>query len=169
MLVNFNLNTMKKIVFVAFIALFGLSTANAQDVKKTKKVVNSKAVAKKVEAPKVDGPGMLFDTDTIDYGTVAPNSEGKREFSFVNNGNKPLIIESTQGSCGCTVPTKPEKPILPGERGVIGVKYDTSRAGQPFTKNVTVKSNAVGQETKVLTIKGVVLPNPAPAEVPAKS
>lgn len=112
---------------------------------------------------------MLFETETIDYGTVAPNSDGKREFVFVNNGNKPLVIESTQGSCGCTVPTKPEKPILPGEKGVIGVKYDTSRAGQPFTKNVTVKSNAVGQETKVLTIKGTVLPNPAPAEAPVKS
>ncbi len=160
---------MKKIVFVALIAAFSLNTANAQDVKKAKKVVSKKAQIAKVESSKVDGPGMLFDTETIDYGTVAPNSEGKREFSFVNNGNKPLIIESTQGSCGCTVPTKPEKPILPGERGVIGVKYDTSRAGQPFTKNVTVKSNAVGQETKVLTIKGVVLPNPAPAETPVKS
>lgn len=155
---------MKKIVFVALISIFGLSTANAQDVKKAKKVVSSK-----VETPKVEGPGMLFETEIIDYGTVAPNSDGKREFVFVNNGNKPLIIESTQGSCGCTVPTKPEKPILPGEKGVIGVKYDTSRAGQPFTKNVTVKSNAVGQETKVLTIKGVVLPNPAPAEAPVKS
>lgn len=160
----FNLHTMKKIVFVALIAVFGLSTANAQEVKKAKKVVSTK-----VETPTVDGPGMLFETETIDYGTVAPNSDGKREFVFVNNGNKPLVIESTQGSCGCTVPTKPEKPILPGEKGVIGVKYDTSRAGQPFTKNVTVKSNAVGQETKVLTIKGTVLPNPAPAEAPVKS
>jgi len=160
---------MKKIVFVALLAAFSLNIANAQDVKKAKKVVSKKAPIAKVESSKVDGPGMLFDTETIDYGTVAPNSEGKREFSFVNNGNKPLIIESTQGSCGCTVPTKPEKPILPGERGVIGVKYDTSRAGQPFTKNVTVKSNAVGQETKVLTIKGVVLPNPTPAETPVKS
>lgn len=142
---------MKKIILLAALTVFGI-TANAQTTKKA-----TKKEPAKVETPKVDGPGMLFENETIDYGTIPANADGKREFVFVNNGNKPLIIESTQGSCGCTVPTKPEKPIQPGEKGVIGVKYDTSRAGQPFTKTVTVKSNAVGQETKVLTIKGNVL------------
>ncbi|MEO0046449.1 MAG: hypothetical protein RL705_1640 [Bacteroidota bacterium] len=153
---------MKKIILLAALVTFGV-TANAQTAKK----VATKS-ATKVETPKVDGAGMLFENETIDYGTVPANSDGKREFVFVNNGTKPLIIESTQGSCGCTVPTKPEKPIQPGERGVIGVKYDTSRAGQPFTKTVTVKSNAVGQETKVLTIKGTVSPAETKVE-PTKS
>lgn len=143
---------MKKIILLAALTVFSITT-NAQTAKKV-----AKKEATKVETPKVDGAGMVFENETIDYGTIPANSDGKREFVFVNNGNKPLIIESTQGSCGCTVPSKPEKPILPGEKGVIGVKYDTSRAGQPFTKTVTVKSNAVGQETKVLTIKGTILP-----------
>ena len=154
---------MKKIILLAALVAFGVTNSNAQTAKK----VATKAAAK-VETPKVDGPGMLFENETLDYGTIPANSDGKREFVFVNNGTKPLIIESTQGSCGCTVPSKPEKPIQPGERGVIGVKYDTSRAGQPFTKTVTVKSNAVGQETKVLTIKGNVLPAETKVE-PIKS
>jgi hypothetical protein len=153
---------MKKIILLAALVAFGV-TSNAQTAKK----VATKS-ATKVETPKVDGAGMLFENETIDYGTVPANSDGKREFVFVNNGTKPLIIESTQGSCGCTVPTKPEKAIQPGEKGVIGVKYDTSRAGQPFTKTVTVKSNAVGQETKVLTIKGTVSPAETKVE-PTKS
>lgn len=154
---------MKKIILLAALMVFSVTTTNAQTAKKV-----AKKETAKIETPKVDGAGMLFENETIDYGTVAPNSDGKREFVFVNNGNKPLIIESTQGSCGCTVPTKPEKAIQPGERGVIGVKYDTSRAGQPFTKTVTVKSNATGQETKVLTIKGTVLPAETKVE-PTKS
>ena len=104
---------------------------------------------------------MVFDTETIDYGTVAHNAEGKREFVFTNNGNKPLIITNTQGSCGCTVPTTPKEPIAPGAKGVIGVKYATDRIGA-FTKTVTVTSNAEGQASKVLTIKGVVLGDDAP-------
>ncbi|MBC7440012.1 MAG: DUF1573 domain-containing protein, partial [Flavobacterium sp.] len=48
---------------------------------------------------------MIFEQETIDYGTIQHNADGKREFVFTNNGNKPLVIESTQGSCGCTVPT----------------------------------------------------------------
>jgi hypothetical protein len=36
------------------------------------------------------------------------------------------------------------------------VKYDTSRGGQPFSKTVTLTTNAV-VPTKTLTIKGNVL------------
>jgi hypothetical protein len=157
---------MKKLILLAAITVFGVATTSAQTAKK---VVKKETTATKVETPKVDGAGMVFENETIDYGTIPHNAEGSREFVFVNNGTKPLTIESTQGSCGCTVPSKPEGDILPGGKGTIGVKYDTTRAGA-FTKTVTVKSNATGQETKVLTIKGTVLPAPATdAAAPTKS
>ena len=157
---------MKKVLLLAALTVFGVATINAQTAKKTTKKAATPVV---VETPKVDGAGMVFENETIDYGTIPHNADGKREFVFTNNGNKPLIIESTQGSCGCTVPTKPEGPIAPGAKATIGVKYATDRIGA-FTKTVTVKSNATGQETKVLTIKGTVLGDPAPAETtPTKS
>jgi len=145
---------MKKSLLIALLVVFGAMTSNAQTKGKAK--ATAKPSATKVVTPAVEGPGMLFENETIDYGTIPHNADGKREFVFTNNGNKPLIIESTQGSCGCTVPTKPEGPIAPGAKATIGVKYATDRVG-PFTKTVTVKSNATGQETKVLTIKGTVL------------
>jgi hypothetical protein len=157
---------MKRIILLAAITVFGVATSNAQTAKKTAKKADAPV---KVESPKVDGPGMVFENETIDYGTIPHNADGKREFVFVNNGNKPLVIESTQGSCGCTVPSKPEGAIAPGAKGVIGVKYATDRVG-PFTKTVTIKSNATGQETKVVTIKGTVLPDaPADGAAPTKS
>lgn len=148
---------MKKLILLAAITVFGVATTSAQTAKK---VVKKETTATKVETPKVDGAGMVFENETLDFGTIPHNADGNREFVFVNNGTKPLMIESTQGSCGCTVPTKPEGAIAPGGKGAIGVHYDTTRAGA-FTKTVTVKSNAIGQETKVLTIKGTVLPAPA--------
>ena len=99
---------------------------------------------------------MVFANEVIDYGTITQNAEGKREFVFTNNGTTPLVITNAQGSCGCTVPSSPKEPIAPGAKGVIGVKYDTNRVG-PFTKTVTISSNAAGQPTKVLTIKGNVV------------
>jgi hypothetical protein len=157
---------MKKIILLAAITFFGVATSNAQTARKTTKKADAPA---KVETTKVDGAGMVFENETIDYGTIPHNADGKREFVFVNNGNKPLVIESTQGSCGCTVPSKPEGAIAPGAKGVIGVKYATDRVG-PFTKTVTIKSNAAGQETKVVTIKGTVLPDaPADGAAPTKS
>lgn len=149
---------MKKILLLAALTVLGVTTSNAQTTKKATK----KAVEAKIVTPKVEGAGMVFENETIDYGTVAHNADGKREFVFVNNGTKPLIITNTQGSCGCTVPTSPKEPIAPGAKGVIGVKYATDRVGA-FTKTVTVTSNAEGQPTKVLTIKGTVLGDETPA------
>ena len=152
---------MKKIITLS-IALLAFTFSNAQETSK-KTTTKTKTTTKiaKVAVPKVEGAGMVFDTETIDYGTVAHNAEGKREFVFTNNGNKPLIITNTSGSCGCTVPTTPKEPIAPGAKGIIGVKYATDRIGA-FTKTVTVTSNAEGQATKILTIKGVVLGDDAP-------
>ena len=151
---------MKKLITLS-IALLAFTFSNAQET--TKKTTTKKATKVTTPAlPKVDGAGMVFVSETIDYGTVAADSDGKREFVFTNNGNKPLIITNAVGSCGCTVPTFPKEPIAPGAKGVIGVKYATDRAGQPFTKTVTVTSNAEGQPTKVLTIKGNVLPRETP-------
>lgn len=156
---------MKRFILVlSAVALFGGYTANAQEAKAKKAKTEKKA--KKVKetapaAPQVQGPGMLFESETIDYGTIAHNSEPNRQFVFVNNGTEDLVISNTQGSCGCTVPTKPEKPIKPGEKGVIGVRYATDRVGA-FTKTVTVTSNCKEMPTKILTIKGEVLPDPSP-------
>ena len=137
---------MKKIILFVMLAVVGITASNAQTTKKAK-------------VAKVQGAGMVFENETIDYGNIAHNADGNRQFVFVNNGTKPLIITNTQGSCGCTVPTTPKEPIAPGAKGIIGVKYATDRVGA-FTKTVTVTSNAEGQPTKVLTIKGTVLPDP---------
>lgn len=150
---------MKKIAMLAVLTVFGVSV-QAQTSKKTtmkKTTTKTETTAKKSETPKVEGAGIVFESETIDYGTIPHNADGKREFHFTNNGTQPLIISNAQGSCGCTVPTYPKEPIAPGAKGVIGVKYATDRVGA-FTKTVTLTTNAT-EPTKVLTIKGNVLPD----------
>ena len=150
---------MRKIITLS-IALLAFAFSNAQETAKPSRVIKKVTVKTSASAlPKVQGAGMVYVTETIDYGSVAINSDGNRKFEFTNNGNKPLIITNASGSCGCTVPTFPKEPILPGAKGAIGVKYATDRVGA-FTKTVTVTSNAEGQPTKTLTIKGTVLPAP---------
>ena len=145
---------MKKIITLS-IALLAFAFSNAQETSKPSKAIK-KVSSKLPIMPKVAGAGMVYVTETIDYGTIAQNADGNRKFEFTNNGNKPLIITNAAGSCGCTVPTFPKEPILPGAKGVIGVKYATDRVGA-FTKTVTITSNAEGIPSKVLTIKGTVL------------
>ncbi|MCL6275211.1 DUF1573 domain-containing protein [Muricauda sp. 2012CJ35-5] len=95
-----------------------------------------------------------FKSETIDYGEIEKGSDGVRVFEFTNTGSVPLVISNVKSSCGCTIPKKPEDPILPGKTGQIQVKYDTKRVG-PIRKAITVTSNA-DTPTKVLKIKGTV-------------
>ncbi len=122
---------MKKLVLVLFVGLLGLSLT-AQET----------------------GAKIEFKTETVDYGQIEKGSDGIRVFEFTNTGSAPLIISKVSSSCGCTIPKKPEEPILPGKTGEIQVKYDTKRVG-PIRKAITVISNA-DTPTKVLKIKGEI-------------
>tara|TARA_B100000886_G_scaffold99320_1_gene65901 strand:+ start:196 stop:594 length:399 start_codon:yes stop_codon:yes gene_type:complete len=101
---------------------------------------------------------VTFEKILIDYGIIDHGVDGKRTFNFKNTGTAPLIFNRIYSSCGCTIPKKPEKPILPGESGSIDVEYDTKRTGA-FQKAITVNSNAVNSNI-ILRIKGEILPEP---------
>jgi hypothetical protein len=96
--------------------------------------------------------------NTIDYGTVSKKSDtGVRSFEFTNTGDAPLIITNVLSTCGCTVPTKPTEPILPGKNGKIDVKYNMTVG--PIRKTITVETNAINYEDGriALKIKGEVI------------
>ena len=101
---------------------------------------------------------IKFTETVIDYGIIENGENGNRIFKFKNTGNSPLIFTRIFSSCGCTIPKKPEKPVLPGESGEIEVNYDTKRTGI-FQKAITVRSNAKTANV-ILRIKGEVLPEP---------
>lgn len=102
-----------------------------------------------------------FESETIDYGKIKKNSDGNRSFTFKNVGTKPITISKVKGSCGCTVATKPNKPIMPGETAEIGVTYATNRIGG-FSKTITITSDA-SEARKVLRVKGIVMKNESSA------
>ena len=135
---------MKKVIYLLGIMLLFAGVAKAQDTK----VQN--------------GPEIEFEKIVHDYGDVPYNGNGECEFRFTNTGTEPLLVQKPKSSCGCTIPSWPNEPILPGESDVIKVTYRTNRAGN-INKTVTVTSNAVKNSTVVLRIKGRVLDQPTEA------
>lgn len=129
---------MKKLLLTLSFALISVLAVNAQ-------VANT--------GEKKDGPKLTFSETTFDYGNIPRNVPAKHEFKFTNNGTAPLIINSANPSCGCTVPTFTKEPIMPGKTGTIQVVYNAANPGN-FTKSVTVRSN--GGEVS-LTIRGNVV------------
>jgi hypothetical protein len=112
----------------------------------------------KTEVPTPTKAVMTFEdgsSDTsVDYGTIEHNGDPLRVVKFSNTGTEPLIIKNARGSCGCTVPSWPKQPILPGESAEIEIRYATNRVGK-INKKVTITTNEDKQH--VIKVLGTVL------------
>ena len=102
---------------------------------------------------------LTFETEVMDYGTVHQGDDGLTAFKFTNTGNAPVVISKVKTTCGCTVASKPEGPIQPGETAQIEVNYSTKKVGK-FAKSITVISNAKNPNM-TLKIKGDVVKKPS--------
>ena len=114
------------------------------------------------EPEKIDNPNapeITFEATVYDFGKIALNALAEHEFVFTNTGKEPLIIQNCQSGCSCTVPACPkDKPIKPGEKASITVKYTTTYVAGTFNRQFTVYSNAKNSPVRI-TIKGEILQN----------
>ncbi|GBU07287.1 hypothetical protein AwDysgo_06180 [Bacteroidales bacterium] len=78
------------------------------------------------------------------------------DFVVKNTGKTPLVINRVTASCGCTTPDWTKAPIAPGKTGLIKATYSPKGRPGPFSKSITVYTNAV-EPSSILVIKGDVL------------
>ena len=94
-----------------------------------------------------------FDKESYDFGKIPLTKPVTVDFTFTNVGDEPLIITKVETTCGCTVPVYTQTPVKKGESGSIKVTYNPAGSPLPFSKSITITSNAK-TTTKVLYIKG---------------
>jgi len=146
-----------KLVVAAILVIASLdAVSQAQTTPKESRAVK-KAVAPAQEEPKSNAAEIEFVKTVHDYGVIYEGGNGECEFEFKNVGREPLVLSNVQASCGCTVPTWPREPIMPGKTSVIKVKYNTSRIGA-ISKTISVMSNAEQNPKVELRIQGTVKP-----------
>ena len=93
--------------------------------------------------------------EKYDFGKIKQNVPVTYEFELKNITKKPVIVENSYSSCGCTAPGKIEEPILPGKTVKLKVIYNAANPAQ-FTKDVFIKLAGV-DIPKTVTITGEVL------------
>jgi hypothetical protein len=142
---------MKKIIIMLLGIAMSATAAKAQDNKLS---ATSTSTTKTADP---DAGKFKFKEETHDYGEVPEGPFAECDFKFTNTGDKPIIITEAHGSCGCTVPEWPHDPILPGKKGMIHVKYNTTGRQGPISKDVIITSNAQ-QSPMTLHITGTVKP-----------
>lgn len=106
-------------------------------------------------------PAFKFSEESFDFGTITEGDVVDHVFSFVNEGEAPLIISSATASCGCTVPVWPKAPIAPGEQGEIKVQFNSRSKPGIQNKTVTVTANTYPKVTRLKIKANVSKANPS--------
>ncbi|HML58392.1 MAG TPA: DUF1573 domain-containing protein [Ferruginibacter sp.] len=135
-------------ILIVLATMFSVASCNVRNKEKTSVETLRMQQAK-------DAATIELTTTEFDFGHITEGEVVSHEFTFKNIGTTPLIISNATATCGCTIPEKPEAPVMPGETGTIRVKFNsTGRPGRTH-KEVTVVSNAQPEFPR-LVIKGMV-------------
>jgi hypothetical protein len=98
---------------------------------------------------------LKVNTENHSFGKIKQSVPVSYEFELTNKSDKPLVVENTSGSCGCTTPEKITEPIMPGKTVKLKVNFNAAAAG-PINKQVFIKL-AGFDENKTINISGEVL------------
>ncbi|NLL28327.1 MAG: DUF1573 domain-containing protein [Bacteroidales bacterium] len=101
------------------------------------------------------GPVISFEKTTHDFGNVKKGNDVSFDFVFTNTGKQPLFLSEPRSSCGCTVPSYPKEPIMPGQKKNIRITFTADKEGA-FSKQVSVLSNAENSPV-IIIVKGNVI------------
>lgn len=125
---------MRKLLLSCFLLAFSVMLASADDAK----------VAK-----------IRFESEAHNFGQIAHKGEEvEYDFVFYNDGNAPLVIRKITKNCVCTDVEFSKKPVMPGQKGVVKVKYAPAKlpAGT-FHKAIKVFTNDP-RGVAIITIHG---------------
>lgn len=100
---------------------------------------------------------ILWLDSVINSGTVLEGQKLEVTFRFKNTGDKPLVIEDARPSCGCTVPVKPEEPIMPGKEGYIKAVFNSQGRTGANHKTITVHANTKPNTSHMVEFNVTVL------------
>lgn len=116
------------------------------------------------------GPRMTFHSTGHDFGDIWDVATLPCEFTFLNTGDQPLVIDKVAPGCGCTTTTLEKMTYAPGESGTIDATFKPNASGS-LTKIITVVSNDSEAPTTTLFLRANVTPfvqtNPRVAKMPS--
>lgn len=147
---------MKKILFILTVAI-SFAACKSSDKKAS---ASTPLTAEEKEKAKTDSANFTtiewLDSTYKDLGKIKKHQSVEISYRFKNTGTKNLIIDNVTAQCGCTIPEKPEKPIAPGEEGVIKAKYNGSGQGQ-IRKEIYVVANTTPSSSHTLAFGGEII------------
>ena len=138
---------MKRLLIISLVALAACNNSNTAKAPAGQlpiTLVNNPHTANGMDTVAAGRKPTMDFADTLhDFGTIHEKEVVTYDFTFVNNGKTPLIINSAVGSCGCTVPSYPHDPVEPGKSATMKVTFNSAGKSGHQEKTVTIHTNTI--------------------------
>ncbi len=115
------------------------------------KIIQGETVTPEAETPQTLTT-FSIDRTSVQMGQFDWQQEQTATFTLTNTGDKPLVIQAVDTSCGCTKVEYSEEPVRPGGSTTLQVVYKAEQPGA-FGKTVTVHCNTEDSPLR-LTVRG---------------
>ena len=102
---------------------------------------------------------LVWDQSVQEFQRLPEDKELTVNFAFQNTGTAPISIVKVTAACGsCTNAMMPEKPILPGEKGVLPVRFVFGNRHGLQNKSLSVMTDDA--KTVELAFKCLIVDDP---------
>ena len=99
---------------------------------------------------------ITFNKTSHSFGELKGGETVGCYFSFTNTGKFPLVINKVKPGCGCTEVKYTSEPVLPGDKGEIEIRFDTSGFSGTQYKVVQVFANVEEKMKELVIVANVI-------------
>lgn len=116
--------------------------------KKDQQIANEEESSAVVSQTEMSQPAKISPLTNIalseahfEFGKIKKGDHVEHVYEITNTGINPLVISEVKPGCGCTAPDYTKDPILPGQKGQITLKFDSSNFDGLVSKQAEVYAN----------------------------
>lgn len=106
-----------------------------------------------IQVNRISSPRLAVTPHEFDFGKIRQSGGVVSTiFELYNSGREEVIITDAIASCSCTSAEVSKKTLVPGERGILTVRFDPNyhyESEEKFFRTVIVKSNMQGEAPEV--------------------
>jgi|AntRauTorckE5430_2_1112549.scaffolds.fasta_scaffold19359_2 hypothetical protein len=124
--------------------------ANMDDSAKARILIYIERKAGSRIKPKKGTAVIYWLESSHDFGTIQEGKYYVHEFEFENIGKAPYIIQTVEGSCGCTIANYPKEAIPSGGKGTITVQFNSKGKRGDNTEFVTIVGNSQPENVSLI-------------------
>lgn len=110
--------------------------------------------------PNTDGrpmrTGVICSRDTLNFGMLEEGLTYIDSVEITNIGEVPYSITSYQTACDCAVLKMPDQPVLPGEKAMVRIEFNSFSKRGKVNTGIVLQDNSLPNARTIIYVKGEV-------------